>query len=435
MPAAHGQPNIVVIMADDLDVQQLSCYGGQNLKTPHLDRLAGEGLRFTNMIASEAMCIPTRASLFTGLYPVRHGAYQNHKAVNSSLKSIGHYLGDLGYTVALTGKDHMTKTQSVFPFRILEGFEPNCVAKTDDYDLTALRDFVETQTDPFCLFVMSINPHAPWTVGDPSEFDPEKLILPRHWVDTPETRETFCKYLAEVRRLDDQVGDVARLLKESGKEQNTVFVFLGEQGAQFPGAKWNLWDAGQRSAMIVRWPGTVSPGTVTDAIVQYEDITPTFVDIANGTPIAGLDGQSFRDVLTGKTTQARPFAYGIHNNISEGPPFPIRSIRSTRYKLIRNLTAENPYAIKFMNRKDVAYWDSWHKKAETSPEALEKTERIAHRPAVEFYDLQNDPDELRNLADERRYRKRIKQYEKALSAWMTAQGDPGAALDVPFTNR
>lgn len=431
-----GRPNIVVLMADDLDSRQLSCYGGKNLKTRHLDRLASEGLKFHNLIASEAMCVPTRASLFTGLYPARHGAYQNHKAVYDTLKSVGHYLADRGYTVALTGKNHVTKPKTIFPFEIIGGFEPNCVSATDDYDLAEIRTFIKRQQSPFCLFVMSINPHAPWTVGNPDEFDPDRLILPGHWVDTPETRRAFQRYLAEVRRLDDQVGDVLNLLKETGQEENTIFIFLGEQGAQFPGAKWTLYDAGQRSSMIVRWPGVVKPGTETNAIVQYEDITPTFVDIAGGDPVPYLDGASFLKVLTGKTRKAREVAYGIHNNIPEGPPYPIRSVRGERYKLILNLTPDHSYEIKYLtNRKNVKYWDTWYSEGERSAEARKLSERIVSRPAAELYDLRKDPFELNNLAGQKQFRKRVARYSGRLYAWMLQQGDTGSDMDVPFANR
>lgn len=429
------QPNIVVIMADDLDSRQLSCYGGRNLKTTNIDRLADQGLKFNNMIASEAMCVPTRASLFTGLYPVRHGSYQNHKPVYDTLKSIGHYLSGLGYTVALTGKDHSTKPRTVFPFEIIKGFEPNCVSPTDDYSLTDVKAFMSGQQKPFCLFVMSINPHAPWTVGDTTEFDPEKLILPPHWVDTKPTRKQFQKYLAEVRRLDNQVGELMQAVKETGKEGNTVFIFLGEQGAQFPGAKWTLWDAGQKSSMIVRWPGVVQPKTVTGAIVQYEDVTPTFIDIAGGKPVTQLDGRSFLGVLQGKTQQAREVAFGIHNNLPEGPPYPIRSIRDGRYKLLLNLTPGKNYHIKYMMNPKNAYWVSWKEKAETSPKDKILVDRNIHRPAVEFYDLESDPYELHNLAGDKKYAAQIATYRQKLEHWMEQQGDPGATLDIPFERK
>jgi arylsulfatase A-like enzyme len=143
------QPNFVIIMADDLASNELSCYGGKNIKTPNIGALAKGGLRFRQMYASSAMCVPTRASLFTGLYPVRHGSFQNHKPVYNNLKSIGHYLADAGYRVALTGKDHSTKPHSVFPFEIIEGFEKNCVSKTADYTMDNLKSFVRNNR-PYC---------------------------------------------------------------------------------------------------------------------------------------------------------------------------------------------------------------------------------------------------------------------------------------------
>ena len=294
---ANPKPNIIIIMADDLDSRQLSCYGGKNINTKNIDALASEGLKFNQIITSEAMCIPTRASLFTGLYPVKHGAYQNHKPVNNNLKSVGHYLGDLGYKIALTGKNHVTKPKSIFPFQIIAGFEPNCVSKTDEYFLDSVKTFITEKDKPYCLFIMSCNPHAPWTVGDPSEFNPDKLELPAHWVDTKLTREHFAKYLAEVRRLDNQVGDITKMLKATGQDKNTIVIFLGEQGPQFPGGKWTAWDNGTKSSMIVKWPDNVKSRTETQAIVQYEDITPTLIEIAGGKAIAGLDGKSFLNVI------------------------------------------------------------------------------------------------------------------------------------------
>lgn len=386
------------------------------------------------MIASEAMCIPTRASLFTGLFPARHGAYQNHKPVNNDLKSIVHYLGDLGYDVALTGKDHVTTPKSVFPFKIISGFEPNCVATTDDYQLDSIRTFIKTQENPYCLFVMSVNPHAPWTVGDPSEFDVDKLILPTHWVDTDLTRTQFARYLAEVRRLDDQVGAITNMLKETGQAENTIVIFLGEQGPQFPGGKWTLWDNGQRSSMIVKWPGQIRPQTETEAIVQYEDITPTLIEIAGGKELANLDGKSFIKVLEGKTRKHRSYAYGIHNNIPEGPAYPIRSIRDENYKLILNLTPDKNYYIKYMmnpkNNKNA--FTTWLNKAKTEKEAKFLTDRVAKRPAVEFYNLKDDPSELNNLANNKAYQARLENMHSELQQWMTDQGDTGADMDVPF---
>lgn len=430
----NQKPNILIIMADDLDSRQLSCYGGENLKTTHIDQLANEGLKFNNIIASEAMCVPTRASLFTGLYPARHGAYQNHKPVNPNLKSVAHYLADAGYRVGLSGKNHVTKPKSIFPFQIIPGFEEDCVASHDEYFLDSIENFIDDKNNPFCLFVMSINPHIPWNVGDPSEFKANELKLPKHWVDTDQTREDFRNYLAEIRRLDNQVGDVMKMLKDKNLLDNTIVIFLGEQGAQFPGGKWTLYDNGQKSSMIVRWPQKVKANSQTDAIVQYEDILPTLIEIAGAKEVDSLDGKSFYQVFEKNNIEHRNYAFGIHNNIPEGPAFPIRSIRDKRYKLILNLTPENNYYIKYMmNLKDkkLAY-STWMEKAKTDRNALFLTQRIYKHPAVEFYDIQADPDELNNLAEDSQYQGKLNDMKASLQKWMQDQGDTGAALDVPM---
>ncbi|MFC6191547.1 sulfatase [Dyadobacter subterraneus] len=434
-----AKPNIVIIMADDLDSKQLSCYGGQNIQTKNIDALAKNGLKFNHIYTSEAMCVPTRASLFTGLYPVRNGAFQNHKPVYDNLQSVGHYLADLGYRVGLTGKDHVTKPKSVFPFDIINGFEPNCVSATDDYQLEDVKKYITQDEKPYCLFVMSINPHMPWTVGDSTEFDPDKLILPKNWVDTKTTRRQFVKYLAEVRRLDDQVGDITKLLKETRQDKNTIVMFLGEQGAQFPGAKWNLWDAGQKSSMLVQWPENVKPSSQTDALVQYEDITPTLIDIAGGKPVSGLDGKSFLPVVLGKTKDAREYTYSIHNNIPEGDPYPIRSIRDKRFKLILNLTADKDYYNRFMmNPKSTdrnSVWFSWTAEIGKDPQAEKITNRFVKRPPVEFYDTTKDPWEFNNLASDPAYQKIIEKFKEKLYAWMKQQGDKGAEIDMVYNKK
>ena len=425
------RPNFVIIMADDLDSGQLSCYGGENINTKNIDELANQGMKFNNMICSEAMCVPTRASLFTGRYPMSHGAFQNHKNVYDSIKSVGHYLGDLGYRVALTGKNDCTRPKSIYPFEIIEGFETSCVSLSDDYSLNGIRSLVRNSADPFCLFVMSINPHAPWTVGDPGEFNADSLVLPPNYVDTPETREDYTKYLAEVRKLDNQVGDVMQMLKDEGQYDNTIVIFLGEQGPKFPGGKWTLWDQGQKSSMIVKWNKKVEANSSTDAIVQYEDMLPTLIDIAGGDPVEKLDGKSFLDVLENSSASHRDFAYGIHNNIPEGPAYPIRGIRSKRYKLIENLTPEREYKIKYTmndNEKGVV-WASWKEKANHSEQAKILSERIVRRPSLEFYDLEKDPYELNNLATNPAYADKVKEYDTKLKKWMEEEHDAGASVD------
>lgn len=426
------KPNIVIILADDMGTNEIGCYGGENLSTPNIDRLATEGIRLTNNYASMAMSVPIRASLYTGLYPARHGSYQNHKATYSNIKSAAHYMSELGYRVGRTGKDHPSGQSGVYPFEKIDGFEVNCVMSKPAVSTTdGIKEFIMRESEePFCLYVCSINSHMPWDAGDASEFDPSKVVLPPNCVDNEQTRKEFCNYLAEIRLLDNEVGMVYDALEKTGELENTLLIFLGEQGPQMPFGKWTLYRYGTNSALIARYPQKIKAGTVSDALVQYEDILPTMIECAGGEPIEDLDGLSFLDVLYGQENEHREWAYGIHNNIPEGDAYPIRSIQDKRYKLIVNLSAESDYYNKYLTTTGCTMWSSWLETAATNENALWLTDRFVKRPAIEFYDLQEDPWELNNLAGQSEYAERIQTMKTALETWMEQQGDRGILMDT-----
>ena len=431
--AETEKPNIVVILADDLGTNELGCYGGTNLQTPNIDSLAARGIRMTNNYASTAMSVPIRASLYTGLYPARHGSYQNHKASYGNLKSTPHYLANLGYRVGRTGKDHPSNQSTVYNFEKINGFTVSCTASKPTYATTnKITDFIQKDDDqPFCLFVCSIHPHAPWDAGDASKFNPNEITLPPNSVDNEQTRTEFCDYLAEIQVLDDEVGTVIEVLEKAGKLDNTMVIFLGEQGPKFPYGKWTCYRYGQHSAFIASYPKKIGKGITSDALVQYEDILPTMIEFAGGEPIADLDGKSCLPVLFGYKAEHRDWAYGIHNNIPEGTSYPIRSIQDKRYKLIVNLTPEVDYYERHttvVNGKNL--WSSWLETAKTDDFAKFLTERFIKRPALELYDLEADPWELTNIAEEVEHAGRIALMKAELERWMEQQGDRGAAMDI-----
>lgn len=431
--SGHEKPNILVFMADDLGTHELSCYGGENIVTPNIDRLANEGMLFSHNYASATMSVPIRASLFTGLYPVRHGSYQNHKSSYPHLKSITHYLPELGYRVGRAGKRHTTP-KSVYDFEEVPGFEIDCVSKTAHYSTDGIKEFIQRDGQPFCLFVCSIHPHVPWTWGNADELDPDKLILSPNSVNNAETRLLYRDYLAEIKALDEEVGAVFQVLEESGKLNNTLVIFLGEQGPQFPFGKWTCYRYGQHSAFIARYPAEIEAKSISNALIQYEDILPTLIDFGGGEAPPEIDGRSFLKVLYGQQEDHREWVYGIHNNIPEGTAYPIRSIPDERYKLIVNLTPEADYFEKHLmdvNNRGQG-WKSWLESAENDPLAKELTERYVKRPAIEFYDLKSDPWELNNLAEDGQYAERISIMKSELNKWMLQQEDKGVVMDVPF---
>lgn len=436
--ASEDRPNIVVIVADDLLSSELSCNGGVNIHTPNIDRIASEGISFSHIYASEAMSVPIRASMYTGLYPARNGSFCNHKDTFLGTKTVNEYMPEEGYKVGRTGKDHPI-TKDVYFFDEIPGFTVGCTDKRAPYTTDGIRRWVtECGDNPFLLYVCSINPHAPWTWGDPSEFDPDKLVMPENCVDSPDMRKIFCKYLAEVRQLDNEVGSVLEMLEQTGKLDDTIVMFLGEQGPQFPGGKWTLWNPGVHSTLVARYPKAIKAGSKTDAIIQYEDLLPTFIDIAGGKARAELDGVSFKDALFGKTNKVREYAYGIHNNVPEGTPYPIRSIRDDRYALLINLIPEAKYYEKHLMRADggpTSVWPAWLASAKQNERSQELIDRYVTRPEVEFYDLKKDPWEMNNLAGKKKYAKKIAQMRSELEKWMEQQGDTGADMDREYHNR
>ncbi len=428
----NKKTNILLIMADDLTYNNLELYGGKNVKTPNIDKLASEGITFNNAYLSMAMCNPCRTELYTGLYPARNGSCWNHSRARTGTKSIVHYLGRLGYRVGLAGKKHVGPLPS-FKFDMVKGIDRRCVHVNPEFNINGVRDYItKDKSRPFCLVVAFTEPHAPWTIGKPKHFDQEKLDLPPYMADTKETRSDYAKYLAEIEVLDHKVGEIIKLLDENGLRDDTLVMFTSEQGGQWPGCKWTNWNTGIHTAFVARWPGKIKPGRRTDALIQYADVCPTLIDAAGGDfKKEDLDGSSFLKVLTGKSQGARKYAYFMHNNIPQGPPYPIRAVTDGKYHYIRNLKSDSLYIEKHVMgvTKWHEYWPSWVFDTAFNERSRMAVERYMRRPPEQFYRSDIDPNEMNNLADDKEHAEEKQRLSKELDKWMAGQGDPGAALD------
>jgi N-sulfoglucosamine sulfohydrolase len=423
--ANDEQPNIVFILADDCTYNLFGCYGGEDVPTPHIDSLAAEGLKFNRAYAAAAMCAPFRAELYTGLYPVRNGVAWNHSRCNPGVKSVCHYLSDLGYRVGLSGKKHASPPET-FPFVNVAGFPSG----------DGVRNFMTKDDDqPFCLFLCSHSPHAPWTEGDASQFNADELSLAPSQHDNPPTREVMTRYLAEVNDLDREVGEILDLIDQTQHRDDTLVIFSSEQGWALGFAKWSNWNLGVHTALVARWPGRISPGTETDALVQMADVTPTFIEAALGeSELLDLDGTSFLDVLTGESDSHREYVYGVHNNTPEGEPYPIRSIRDDRFHYLLNLTPEASYHEKHVMVADsrLTWWPALKAaEAEGDLRATYLLEKFHNRPEEELYLVDDDPYEMTNLADDPAYAETKQRLRAELEDWIASQNDPGTLLDTP----
>ncbi len=417
------KPNFVFMIADDCTFRDIGCYGGQAY-TPHIDRLAQQGMRFTRCFQAAPMCSPTRHNIYTGIYPVKSGAYPNHTRVYPGTKSIVHYLKALGYRVAQSGKTHVGP-RTVFKWEKIPGNKNPDFEKVDAF----LAD-CSKKNDPFCLLLCSNEPHSPWNKGDPSRYPQEKIKLPPYFVDTPETRESMSRYLAEITYFDGQVGSALGLLDKYKLAGNTLVVVVSEQGSSFPFAKWTCYDNGLQSACIARWPVRIKPGTVNPAMIEYVDILPTFIEAAGGTVDSSLDGKSLLKVFAGKT-EHKQFVYGemtTRGIINGSPHYGIRSVRSEKFKYIWNFTPE----IEFQNACTRSReFRSWEGKAQAGKkQATQLVQRYKNRPGVELYDVVNDPYELRNLADQEKYSEVKAKLRSRLETWMKSCNDKGQETEL-----
>ena len=419
---AQAKPNFVIIMADDCTFTDLEIHGGQ-AKTPNLKALCSEGMTFQRCFQAAPMCSPTRHNLYTGLYPVKSGAWPNHTQAYPEVRSIAHHLQKAGYRTHLSGKRHIGP-EEVFPFEYSGRNNP---------DIAAISKFFGECAEgkkPFLLIAASNEPHAPWNKGDSSAYPPKEIQLSPIQVDTPATRKALAAYFAEITYFDSQIGEVIEALSKHGLEKNTMVIVLSEQGYQLPFAKWTCYDKGVRSACVVRWPAKVAPASKSEAMVEYVDIVPTLLDAAGVTAPEGLDGHSFLPVLTGKKDSHKDYVFSLQTSkgIHSGPVhYGIRSVRGERYRYVRNLSPD----VTFRNiASGTEPFLSWIEKAKAGDAlARELTHDYLHRPAEELYDCVKDPFNRHNLIDDPGLATVLNELRGQLDAWMKSQGDKGQATE------
>lgn len=438
--SASERPNLVFIIADDCTYLDMQVYGGQ-AKTPHLNQLAQEGMQFTRCFQTAPMCSPTRHNIYTGIYPVKSGAWPNHTRVYDGTKSIAHYLKDAGYRVALSGKTHINPRES-FPFEYDGEFKTGDVSKVSPYPAIdrLMTESVQADT-PFCLFACSNEPHTPWNKGDASAYPPASLKLPPSWVDTPATREAYSAYLAEITYFDAQCGKLLALLDQHKLASNTLVMVVSEQGSSFPFAKWTCFELGLASGMIVRWPGQVAAGSQSAALVEYCDVAPTFLEAARTRVPETMDGRSFLPVLQGRAAEHKTYTYGIHTTrgiINGSEYFGIRSCGTKTHRYIRNLHPDTQFtnAVTRGGKGNENFWVSWQQQAtDGDVHARAMTDKYSYRPAEELYDVVRDPHCLNNLIDDAQLADVKSELSAELDRWMQDQGDLGHETEVKATSR
>jgi len=434
-----ARPNIVIYLSDDHGVDFVGCYGNTAVRTPNIDELSRQGMRLTRVFAGSPTCTPSRSSLYTGLYPARHGAMGNHTDCRPGLKSLPSFLKVLGYRVALADKADV-RPPAVFDFEIVPRAtlpsrpERNRRYRGEGLNTKVIDEFLarhvsEHRGQPLCLVLGDNGPHVVWEPN--RSYDPAKLPLPPIMVDTPKTRSGLANYYQDITTTDQRLGEVLAALKKHGLEDNTLLIYTSDQGPEWPHCKWTVYDTGLRVPFVVRWPGKIKAGTVCDALASLVDVTPTLIDVAGGQAPADLDGRSFKDVLLGRTASIHDEIFASHTGDREMNVFPQRCVRDQRYKYVLNLQPQNTWTTHFTKVTDIPgshgdIWNTWVEKAKTDRDAARLVDLIEHHPAEELYDTQSDPWELNNLAAKPELRPLLERLRAKLKRWMAAQADPAA---------
>lgn len=429
--AADQRKNIVVLVADDLGLQ-VGCYGDQVVKTPNIDALAKNGTRFTHGFASVASCSASRGTLLSGLPTHQCGQFGHAHAEHNihsfaRVQSLPKLLGAAGYRTAVLAKLHVLPKE-VYPWteEIPAGGGRNVVAIAN-----AARKFIQESGDkPFYLHIGYTDPHRAGKgfankdyPNTPSvKYNPKEVPLPYHLPDQPEVRAELAEYYESISRLDHGVGLMMKVLEETKNLDNTLIVFLSDNGIPFPGAKTTLYDAGVRLPLIVKSPAQKKPGTVCDAMTSWTDIAPTLLDWAGVKPATDMRGRSLLPLLDTEKSNGWEVVYGSHQFHEITMYYPMRMIRTRTHKYILNLAHQLPYPF----ASDLYGSPTWQGVLTRKDTMLGQRSRQAYenRPREELYDVQNDPNELKNLAVDTKSLDVLKDLRDRLKSWQTATKDP-----------
>lgn len=428
--------NVLLLIADDQGLDA-GCYG-VGIRTPRIDRLAREGTRFTQGYANVSSCSPSRATIYTGLYTHQNGMYGlehdvHHQSLLPGIETLPALLRRANYATALVGKKHVGP-DAAFPWEA--ELVPERSGIRDVHELSvAASSFIRSSDDrPFFVTIGYSDPHRAavnygndrtWPDVTPALYDPARVPVPSHLPDLPAVRADLAQYYESVSRLDTGIGMLLDDLVAMGRADDTLVIFLSDNGRPFPGAKTNLYDPGLHLPLIVRAPGAAP--AVNDALVSWVDVAPTILSWTGVAPPAAypLSGHSLLPLLGKAHDPARDAVFASHDFHEINQYYPMRSIRTATHSYILNLAWQLPYPI----AGDVAGSPSWKAIAADPAIRVGKRTQAAYlqRPAEELYDLTRDPDEVVNVAADPAYAAIKGQLAERLRATRAATKDPWLA--------
>ncbi len=438
LQSADKRPNILYCVGDDYAWPHAGVYGDKVVRTPAFDRVAREGVLFNHAFCATPSCTPSRAAMLTGQAPHRLEEGGNlHGFLPGKFKVYPELLEESGYHVGVTRKGWG-------PGNLEAGGRKRNPAGPSFPDFAAFLKSVPGGK-PFCFWFGSNDPHRPYDSGTglKSGLKLEGVRVPPIWPDAAEVRSDILDYYFEVERFDREVGEMLKMLENSGRLDNTIVVITGDNGWPFPRAKANLYDAGARQPLAVRWPAMVKGGRVLDDFINLADLAPTFLETAGLKPLPEMTGRSFLGLLTGREKpgqRTRTFLERErHANVRMGDlSYPARAIRTREFLYIRNFRPDRwPAGDPEKYFAVGPYGDCDGSPTKDFILAHRDEERLARfyelcfakRPAEELYDLARDPHQMTNVAERSEYTGSKTTLRAELEQWMKETVDPRATSD------
>ena len=436
------RPNILLITADDMNWDAPGCFGGRTPEiTPNIDRLAAEGVRFEYAHITIAVCQPSRSVLMTGRYPHRNGA-EGFQPINTSVPTLQEQFHNAGYLQGILGKVKHLAPPEKYKWDMVEDYEDLGCGRNPELYYKYAGDFFRQaagQKKSFFLMANSHDPHRPFhgsaqeqkkfakvlkDIPAPSRvYKGEEIEVPGFLAELPDVRKEIAQYYSSVRRCDDTLGAVLRALRESGQTDNTLIMFLSDNGMALPFAKTNCYLHSTRTPWIAAWPGRIKPGTVDrQHFISGIDFMPTALDAAGVPAPTGMDGSSFLPVLLGKRQLERDKVFTQFHQTSGRNRYPMRCVQNHSFGYIFNPWSDGQRVFKNESQSGLTF-KAMKAAAQKNDSVAARVKLFQYRVVEEFYDFENDPDGLNNLIDDPGYKEQIDMLRKELLDWMKKTGD------------
>jgi len=441
--AAAQRPHLLIITVDDMSADSIGAFGCRLPDTsPHMDRLAAQGLRFEYAHVQVGNCMPSRNVMWSGRYSHNNRVEGFYQVRDPGYPVLNDLMREAGYFTAIRGKvSHSTPYHPYAWDLVLDTLPDGRPAHVKDpvsYGLCTTRGIQAAKSagKPFCLIINVSDPHKPFyaegprgqTVPDPHVptrvFAPEEVPIPGFLFDDPVVRKELSHYYSSVRRADDCVGNVLAALEAAGESEHTVVVFLSDHGMPLPFAKTQLYHHSTRTPLIVRWPGVTSSGALDrEHLVSAVDLLPTLLDIAGIRHPPKLDGRSFAPLLRGEPQTDRELVFKEHNENAGGSRDPMRAVQTKRWLYLFSPWS-NGERIMATATTGTSTYRRLAELSQTDPLLARRHELYQHRVVEELYDVEHDPDCLTNLIDDAAHTQEADRLRSALEAWMVKTADP-----------